>query len=147
MYTGKIDNMEWFVYALLSTSLYAFIPILDKINCSRVDPMIIATLSSILSSIFLVFYCGFEKKFIHHMPQFSYTDCVCIVATAMLTALSWAFYYGAIKIGPVSKITTFDSFSFVLTILFSSLILNEAIAMHTMLGIMIIMCGVYIMVL
>lgn len=139
--------MEWFIYALLSTSLYAFIPILDKINCSRVDPMLIATLSSILSSLFLIFYCGVEKKCINHIPQFTYLDCAYIVATAVLTALSWAFYYGAIKMGPVSKITTFDSFSFVLTILFSSLLLNEAIAAHTLFGIMVILCGVYIIVL
>lgn len=146
MCTGKSIYMEWFVYALLSTSLYAFIPILDKINCSRVDPMIIATLSSILSSLFLVSYCGFEKKIVHHMFDFTYIDCACILATAVLTALSWTFYYGAIKMGPVAKITTFDSFSFVLTIIFSSLLLNEAIAGHTLIGIMIILCGVYIMV-
>lgn len=139
--------MKWVIYALLSTSLYAFIPILDKINCSRVDPMIIATLSSILSSLFLVSYCTFEKKIVDHVFCFTYIDCVYILATAVLTALSWAFYYGAIKMGPVSKITTFDSFSFVLTILFSSLLLNEAIATHTILGIMVILCGVYIIVL
>lgn len=139
--------MKWLLYALLSTCLYAFIPILDKINCSRIDPMIIATLSSILSSLFLIFYCCAEKRFVLYIPQFSYIDGLCVVTTAVLTALSWAFYYGAIKLGPVSKITIFDSFSFVLTIIFSSLLLNEAIATHTILGIMIILCGVYIVVL
>lgn len=143
----EFDNMKWLMYALLSTCLYAFIPILDKINCSRVDPMIIATLSSILSSVFLIFYCCAEKRFVIYVPQFNYIDGLCIVATAVLTALSWAFYYGAIKLGPVSKITTFDSFSFVLTIIFSSLLLNEAIATHTIFGIMVILCGVYIVIL
>ncbi len=139
--------MKWLLYAVLSTSFYAFIPILDKVNCSRNDPMIIATLSSILSSIFLIVYCYLEKKLAGHFFSFSNLDCVYIVMTAILTAVSWAFYYGAMKIGPVSKITTFDSFSFVLTIIFSSLILNEAIGTQTIFGIMVILCGVYLIVL
>lgn len=136
--------MKWLMYALLSTTIYAFIPILDKINCSRIDPIIIATLSSIASSLFLIIYCGTEKRFMDHIGAITYMDCLFILASALLTALSWAFYYGAVKHGPVSKITTFDSISFILTILFSSLILNESLATHTFLGIISILFGMYI---
>lgn len=139
--------MRWLLYALLSTTIYAFIPILDKINCSRIDPMIIATLSSIFSSILLMVYCGSGKRFLDHITEVTYLDIVYIIATGVLTALSWAFYYGAIKLGPVSKITPFDSISFVLTILFSALILQEAIAMNTLVGIVVILLGMYIVVL
>lgn len=136
--------MKWLMYALISTTIYAFIPILDKINCSRVDPIVIATLSSIASSLFLIIYCGTEKRFLDHIGAITSIDCLFILATALLTALSWAFYYGAVKHGPVSKITSFDSMSFILTILFSSLILNESLAPHTLLGIISILFGVYI---
>jgi transporter family protein len=136
--------MKWLIYALLSTTIYAFIPILDKINCSRIDPMVIATLSSIASSLFLILYCGTEKRVVDHLVAITSIDCLFILATALLTALSWAFYYGAVKHGPVSKITTFDSASFILTILFSSLILQESLATHTLLGIVSILFGMYI---
>jgi transporter family protein len=136
--------MKWLMYALLSTTIYAFIPILDKINCSRIDPIVIATLSSIASSFFLIIYCGTEKRFMDHIVAITYVDVLFILATALLTALSWAFYYGAVKHGPVSKITTFDSASFILTILFSSIILKESLATHTLLGIVSILFGMYI---
>lgn len=138
--------MKWLLYAFLSTSIYAFIPILDKINCSRLDPMLIATSSSILSSMLLIMYCLVNNRFGPSLSDVTYTDVVYIFGAAMLTAVSWAFYYGAVKVGPISKISMLDSVSFVLTILFSAFILQEAVAIQTVFGIIIIVLGMFIVV-
>lgn len=135
--------MKWFFYALLSTIVYAFIPILDKINCSRLDPIIIATASSIMVSFILIIYCILQKNFFDSSCNVTYMDFIYIAATAVLTAISWAFYYGAMKFGPVSKISTMDSISFILTIVFSAFILKETIATQTIVGIVVILFGMY----
>ena len=144
---GRWDSVRWFVYAFLSTMIYAVIPILDKINCTRSDPMIIAAASSMLSSCILIAYCMMHKSTIEDTAwNISLIDGAYIAITALLTAISWGLYYGAVQCGPVSKISTLDSVGFILTMLFSAYILQETIALQTCVGIVIMLIGLCMVV-
>lgn len=62
----------------------------------------------------------------------------------MTTALSWVYYYRALKLGDVSTIALIDKGSAVVAILLAWLILKEVITVRMILGAACIVLGLFI---
>ena len=63
-----------------------------------------------------------------------------------MTGLSWIYYFKALKLGNANKVAPIDKSSVILSILFSFLILNEAICLNNLLGLVLIGTGTFLMI-
>jgi bacterial/archaeal transporter family protein len=65
--------------------------------------------------------------------------------SALTTAISWVFYYRAIKIGTVSEVTLIDKGSIIITLALSFIFLNEQFTWRIALGGLMIIGGILIL--
>ncbi len=74
-------------------------------------------------------------------------DVVFLAISGLTTALSWIFYYKAIKIGNVSQVALIDKGSIIITLLLSFIVLNEHFSWKTATGGGFIIVGLLILTL
>ena len=67
-----------------------------------------------------------------------------LALSGMTTAISWVFYYKALKAGDVSTVALIDKGSFVVSVLLAWIILKEQITVRTVLGGMLILAGLIV---
>jgi transporter family protein len=60
------------------------------------------------------------------------------------TALSWIFYYKALKIGDVATVALIDKGSVVIAIILAWLLLKEAITLRLVIGAAFIVAGLFV---
>ncbi|MCX8079607.1 MAG: EamA family transporter [Bacteroidia bacterium] len=83
-----------------------------------------------------------------HLKDFQFIqgkDILLLCASGLTTALSWIFYYKAIKIGNVSEVALIDKGSIIITLLLSFILLNEPLTWKTLWGIGLILAGLFIL--
>lgn len=72
-------------------------------------------------------------------------DVLLLGVSAVTTAISWIFYYRAIKIGTVSEVALIDKGSIIITLLLSFIFLNEQFTWRIALGGLMIIGGILIL--
>lgn len=72
-------------------------------------------------------------------------DVLLLGVSALTTAISWVFYYKAIKIGTVSEVALIDKGSIIITLLLSFIFLNEQFTWRIALGGLMIIGGILIL--
>ncbi len=135
----------WKVYAILSAVFAALTAILAKIGIKGVDSNLataIRTTVIILLSWTIVFIAGAQNGIKYLTKQ----NWLFLVLSGLATGLSWLFYYKAISIGDVSKVTLIDKSSIVLTLILSFMILNEQFNPKTIIASALITLGTFIMI-
>lgn len=68
-----------------------------------------------------------------------------LAASALLTALSWLFYYRAIQVGPVASVAAIDKGSIVVTAVLAAVLLGEGLTIRVLGGAMLLGVGVWLM--
>lgn len=79
-------------------------------------------------------FCNLNKK-----------DFLLLGISAATTAISWVFYYRAIKIGTVSEVALIDKGSIIITLVLSFIFLNEQFTWRIALGGLMIIGGILIL--
>lgn len=69
-------------------------------------------------------------------------DILFLGISGLTTALSWIFYYRAIKIGDVSQVALIDKGSILITIILATLFLGETLTWKTALGGLLVLAGI-----
>ncbi len=125
----------WIFYALLSAFTAALVAILSKLGLKSVDPTLATTIRGIIMAVFLFLtslsigkFNGFSFKFL------SSRDWILIVLAGVAGALSWLFYFLAIKMGDVVKVVVIDRLSLVFVIILALLFLGEQMTWKSALG-------------
>lgn len=132
--------MQWFIFALLSALFAALTAILAKIGIKDVNSNLATAIRTIVILIFawgIVFYQGTFKQF----GNISKYSLLFLVLSGLTTGLSWLFYFRAIQLGDVSKVSPIDKLSLVITILLSAIILKEKVNFIVILGALIMSIG------
>ncbi|HEY8346271.1 MAG TPA: EamA family transporter [Symbiobacteriaceae bacterium] len=136
----------WKLYAFLSAVFAALTAILAKIGIKGVDSNLataIRTVVIILLAWGIVFMTGAH----HGIRNLNRVNWIFLILSGLATGLSWLFYYKAISLGDVSKVTLIDKSSIVMTLLLSFLILREAFTAKTLLAAALIVAGTFVMIL
>ena len=68
-----------------------------------------------------------------------------LAVSAATTAISWVFYYRAIKIGTISEVALIDKGSIIITLILSFIFLNEQFSWRVALGGLMIIGGILIL--
>ncbi|MFH4267886.1 EamA family transporter, partial [Acinetobacter baumannii] len=80
----------------------------------------------------------------HEFTAVSYKNLFWLGLSGITTALSWVYYYKALKLGDVSTIALIDKGSAVVAILLAWLILKEVITVRMIMGAACIVLGLFI---
>lgn len=136
------DNGEMMaiVYAILSAFFAALTSILAKIGIDGVNSNLataIRTTVVLFMAWFVAYVVGSQGEIAH----LSRKNWIFLILSGLATGASWLFYYRAIQMGEVHKVTAIDKLSVVLTFLMAFLFLQETPNVKSVVGCILITLG------
>lgn len=133
--------MNWVAYAALSAVFAGLTAILSKVGVSQV-PTNLATL--IRTAVVVLFVAGLvvaESEF-SYLKSITGRSWLALALSGITTALSWLFYFAALKDGTVSGVAPIDKLSFVIAMALGFLVLGETVKPLTLFGASLILAGI-----
>lgn len=142
------DNGEMMaiVYAILSAFFAALTSILAKIGIDGVNSNL-ATAIRTTVVLFMAWFVAFGVGSQGEIAHLSRKNWIFLILSGLATGASWLFYYRAIQMGEVHKVTAIDKLSVVLTFLMAFLFLHETPNVKRVVGCVLITLGCTAMIL
>jgi transporter family protein len=139
-------KLSWIVLGLLSAIFAALVAIFGKIGVSHLDSTLATTIRSIVMSLFLIII-SFSIGSFQLIKTIDNQALLFIILAGISGALSWLFYFLALKLGPVSGVAALDKLSIVFVLIFVFLFLGEKLALYKFLGALLMTIGAILMIL
>lgn len=141
-----MSNYLWLIYALLAAVTAALVAVLAKIGLQTIDVNIATAIRAIIMALFLVCVVVIQGKFAQ-IPTIldNKKALLFIILSGIVGALSWLFYFLALKHGKVSQVVPVDRSSVVIATVFAIIFLGEKLSFLNQIGIIFITVGVIIM--
>lgn len=137
----------WLLYALLSAVTAALVAIFGKLGLSKIDTTLATTIRSVIMAAFLILIALSLKKFDgFSLHDWSSRQWLYIALAGVAGALSWLFYFSALKIGLASHVAAIDRLSVVFVFIFAALFLGESFNLKSSFGALLIGLGAVLMV-
>ncbi|MBP2659175.1 MAG: protein of unknown function transrane [Firmicutes bacterium] len=132
----------WLIYGLLSALFASLVAIFGKIGLQTADANSATAVRSIIMAFFLVLVVIFQGN----LSQISLLvsdkkTMTYIVLSGVAGALSWLFYFLALKYGKVSQVAPIDKLSVVLATIIAVAFLGEKISLLNGFGVALIAIG------
>lgn len=138
----------WLIYAFLSSITAALVAIFAKLGLKGIDSTLATTIRSIIMAVFLLLVSFFLKKFQgFSLSSLGSKDWILIVLAGIAGALSWLFYFLALKTGLATKVVAIDRLSLVFVIIFATIFLGEKLGWKSVLGALLMVAGAIIITL
>lgn len=131
---------HWVIFAILSAVFAALVAIFGKVGISGIDTTLATTIRAIIMAVFLVLLTLVFGKF-EHLNTFGSKAIVFIILSGIAGALSWLFYFFALKNGPASGVAALDRLSVVFVLIFAVLFLSEKFGVKSLLGVVLFTLG------
>ena len=141
-------EIGWLIFAFLSALTAALVAIFGKIGLEGIDTnaatMIRAGImfAVLIIVILLTGKVGQIPAIVHNQKALFY-----IFLSGIAGALSWIFYFIALKLGKASQVAPIDRLSVVFVIIFAALILGEKITLKVAIGTALMAVGAILIVL
>ncbi len=132
------------MYAVFSALAAAAVAILGKIGISKIDPTLATTVRVLIMSIFflIVSFALHKEKLIHTIDRHAF---LFIVFSGLAGAISWFFYFLALKSGPASSVAAIDRTSVAIVFILAILFLGEKFQVRSMIGAGLMVSGAILM--
>jgi len=138
----------WLIFALLSAVFAALVAIFGKIGLESIDTNTATMVRAGVMFGFLVLVIAFTGKVENITTIFSNSKAMTyIFLSGLAGALSWLFYFIALKLGKVSQVVPIDRLSVVFAIILAFLVLGENISLKTAVGVALVSVGAILVVL
>lgn len=132
----------WLIYALLSALSASLVAIFGKIGLQHLDANTATAVRAVVMALFLVGVVVVQGKF--NLVGTVLADkkaLLFIVLSGVAGALSWLFYFMAIKNGNVSQVAPIDKLSVVFAVILAFILFGEKISLVAGLGVALITAG------
>ena len=138
-----MSNYLWLIYALLAAITAALVAILGKIGLQSIDVNIATAIRSIIMALFLIGVVVIQGNLskIHQVLN-NKKALLFIILSGIVGALSWLFYFLALKYGKVSQVVPIDRSSVVIASVLAIIFLGEKLSFLNQIGIFFITIGV-----
>lgn len=136
----------WILFSIFSAVFAALVAILGKIGIANIDTTLATTVRAVVMALFLVFVSLALGKG-SFLSAIGSKPLLFIVLSGIAGALSWLFYFFALKIGPASAVAALDRLSVVFVLIFALLFLGEQFTLKSGLGALFVTIGAILMVL
>ena len=138
--------MNWFWYALLSAICAALVAIFGKIGLSKLDSTLATALRAVVMAgitLFAALLLGKFKDFTWHTV--SDKEWFWIVLAGVAGALSWIFYFYALKEGPAPAVAAIDRLSLLFVFILAVLVLRDVFTWRAAIGAVLVGLGAFMM--
>lgn len=132
----------WQFYAFLAAVSAALVAIFGKLGLKNIDSTLATTIRSLVMALFLLVvsillgkWQGFTWSSIHSR------DWWLIVLAGIAGALSWLFYFYALKSGVATKVVAIDRLSIVFVVLLAGIFLSEGFGWKSIMGSLMMAAG------
>lgn len=134
----------WVIYAILSAGTAALVAVLGKIGVSKVDTTLATTIRAlIMAGFFIIVSLALGKTKL--LGTVDRTALTFIIFSGLAGALSWLFYFLALKNGPASGVAAIDRTSVVMVFILAILFLGERFDLRTAAGAVLVLGGAVLM--
>ncbi len=132
----------WLLFALLSAVFAALVALFGKIGLQGIDTNTATAIRAVIMALFLIGVILVQGKFKDISPILQNSKALLfIVLSGIAGALSWLFYFVAIKMGEVSKVVPIDRLSVVFALILALIFLGEHISLKVGIGAALITAG------
>lgn len=132
----------WLIYALLSALMAALVAIFGKLGLKDIDANSATAMRSIIMALFLVGVVAVQGKFAQMGEILTQKKALAfILLSGVAGALSWLFYFLALKTGKVSQVGPIDKLSVVIAVVLAFFFLGEKISWINAAGVALIAVG------
>jgi transporter family protein len=136
----------WLILAFLSAFFAALVTIFGKIGLKTVDSTVAAGVRAVIMAATMVGIIIFLGK-TSQVSELTQRDVLFIILSGVSSALSWVFYFAALKLADASKVATIDRTSILFIIVLSYLILGEELSLKTAAAGILVFLGALILIL
>lgn len=132
----------WLIYALLSAISAAMVAVFGKMGLQHLDANTATAIRAVIMALFLVGVVVVQGKFNLISEIIENRKALFFIALSGIAgALSWLFYFMAIKNGQVSQVAPIDKLSVVFAVIFAVILFGEKISMIAAGGVALITVG------
>ncbi|WEK55320.1 MAG: EamA family transporter [Candidatus Cohnella colombiensis] len=133
----------WLIYALLSAVTAALVAIFGKIGLKDIDANSATAIRAVIMALFLLGVVVVQGKVSQLGEILTQRKALTfIVMSGVAGALSWLFYFLALKVGKVSQVGPIDKLSVVIAVILAFFLLGEKISLLNAGGVILIAVGV-----
>jgi transporter family protein len=141
-------DYAWLIFAILSAITAALVAVFGKIGLESVDANTATMIRAGIMFAFLVLVIAFTGKIEHFTTIFSNSRALFYISLSGIAgALSWLFYFLALKLGKVSQVVPIDRLSIVFALILAVLIVGEKISLKIGIGAALMVIGAIIVAL
>ena len=136
-----MENL-WLVFGLLSATSAALVAVFGKIGLQSVDANAATAIRAVIMATFLILVVVFQGT-LKEIPEIiaDRKAITYIALSGIAGALSWLFYFLALKFGNVSQVAPIDKLSVVIATIIAVILLGEKISVLGGFGIALIALG------
>ncbi|MBA0161741.1 EamA family transporter [Pectobacterium versatile] len=133
---------SWLIYALLSAVCAAMVAIFGKIGLQNLDANTATAIRAVIMALFLVGVVVAQGKLALVGEVIANKKALLfIVLSGVAGALSWLFYFVALKNGNVAQVAPIDKLSVVFAVVLAVILLGEKISLMAGAGVVLISVG------
>ncbi|NJF25229.1 EamA family transporter [Thermococcus sp. Bubb.Bath] len=129
----------YIIYALLAAFFAALVPIFGKLGLRDVDSTVATVIRAFIMFIFLLLVALAMGK--TDTTGFDHRALLLVALSGLAGALSWLFYFMAIKNGRTTAVIAIDKMSVALAIVLAWIILGDKMDFKTAVGAVLIVLG------
>lgn len=134
--------IAWLIYALLSAISAAMVAVFGKMGLQHLDANTATAIRAVIMALFLVGVVVVQGKFNLISEIIENRKALFFIALSGIAgALSWLFYFMAIKNGQVSQVAPIDKLSVVFAVIFAVILFGEKISLIAAGGVALITVG------
>lgn len=133
----------WVIYALISMLFAGFTSVIAKLGLSGISGDLGLAIRTCFVFVFVLAFAVLNVP-VSQLSALGRSNYVWLGLSGATTAVSWVFYYKAIKDGQVSTVALIDKGSMVVSVLLAALILKEHITTRTLAGAALMIAGLLV---
>jgi len=134
----------WIIYALLSAAMAALVAIFGKLGVEKIDTTLATTVRAVIMAGFLILVSLSLGKW-RGISSFHGRPLLYIFLAGIAGALSWLFYFTALKTGLASGVAAIDRLSVVFVLILAVMFLGERLTWLSGLGAILLTSGAILM--
>jgi len=132
----------WIFYALSAAIFASLVAIFGKLGLKNLDSTLATTIRSVVMAVFLLLTSlSFGKFKDFSFGNIASKDWLLIVLAGVAGAISWLFYFLALKNGPASAVVALDRLSLVFVAILAFIILKEPMSGRGLVGVGLVVLG------
>ena len=134
---------RWILYAFISMFFAGFTSVIAKQGLAGISAELGLSLRTLFVFFFILLFAAFAVS-TSELKSLQKANYFWLGLSGVTTALSWVFYYKALKMGDVATVALIDKGSVVVAIVLAWLLLKEVITLRMVIGAAFIMAGLLV---